>query len=278
MAKFVELHVRGSQPVELELPPGRATLGSGSGSDLRVPESSGLLERHLLLTPSESGVTVSVAAHAPGALNFRGQELREALVPWGDEIYIAKLRLAFSARGAEKNRSSALLLLAPVLLLLIGMAAFTDGEPEIAPTDSVEAPALAGPPTCRETEPERATRRAREAEHAASAKMQRSAFVTREGVEALDLLAESSACFRAAGLADESARLDAAYTKWHERLNDDYASARLRLQVALSSERTESALGAVRELEALLSARPPSPYTEWLAELRRKLERKRGKS
>ncbi len=276
MAKFLELQVRGAQPVELQLPAAAVTLGSGPGSDLRVPESSGLLERHLLLTPSEEGVTVAVGNHAPGALVFRGQELRAALVPWGDEAYVGNLRLGFLSRGAEGGRSSALLLLAPVLLLLIGMAAFADGEPEIDPTDSVEAPPLAGPPpACREQEPARAEPRAKEAERAAHAKMQRSAFVTREGVEALDLLAESSACFRAAGLASESARVDSAYHKWGERLNEDYASARLRLRLALTEQRSENALAAVREIEALLAARPSSPYTEWLSELRRKLERKK---
>jgi hypothetical protein len=276
MARLVELQVRGSQAVELQLPAAPVTLGSGPSSDLRVPESSGLLERHLLLTPSDAGVTVAVGNHATGALIYHGQELREALVPWGDEAYVANLRLGFVSRGAEAGRSSTLLLLTPVLLLLIGMAAFADGEPEIDPTASVEAPSLAGPPaSCREPDPARAGPRAKEAERAAHAKMQRSAFVTREGLEALDLLAESSACFRTAGLEPEAARVEAEHRAWSERLNDDYAAARLRLRLALAEERPEGALGAVRELEALLAARPSSPYTEWLTELRRKLERKK---
>jgi hypothetical protein len=279
MARFLELQVRGSQPVELELRTGQVTLGSGAGSDVRVPESSGLLERHLLLTPGDEGVVVAIASHAPGRLVFRGQELREAQVPWGDEAYVANLRLGFLARGAEASRASTLLLLAPVLLLLVGMASLADGTPEIDPTDSVEAPSLAGPPLpCREAEPGRAEHRGKEAERAAQAKMQRSAFVTREGIEAMDLLAEASTCFRVAGLEAESQRVETALGKWSERLNDDYASARLRLRVALAEERPENALGAVRELEALLAARPPSPYTEWLTELRRKLERKKAGS
>jgi hypothetical protein len=279
MAYFLELQVRGSAPVELELPSGRATLGAGSSSDLRVPESSGLLDRHLLLTTGDAGVTVTLASHAPGALVFRGQELRDALIPWGDEAYLANLRLGFVSRAGGPRRASALFLLIPLLVLSVGVASLSGSEPELDPTEDVEAPELGVPPTgCRENEPAPALERATEAERAAHAKMQRSAFVTREGVDALDLLAESSLCFRAAGLEGESRRVEAVLLKWSARLNEDYSAARLRLRLALADGRSEDALAAVRKIEALLSPRPPSPYTDWLAGVRRELERKKGGS
>lgn len=270
MSYYLELQVRGARPTELELPAQPATVGSGA-SDLRVPDNAGLLERHLLVTPSEAGVTVAVAQGAPG-LVFRGQELREVVVPWGEEAYVENVRLAFLKRSADAKRTSAWLMLAPLLLLALGLAG-PKREAPIELSKNLEAPELVGPlPACRETEQAAAAARGRELVRAAEAKMQRSVFVSRERVEAIDLLAEAKGCLELAQLDSEAQRAEATLRQWTERLNEDFAAAELRLRLALTEERTDQALSAIRELRALLAASPPSPYAEWLEELKRRLE------
>lgn len=200
-----------------------------------------------------------------------------AFVPWGEEAYAGNLRLGFIARA--KREGSPLLLLAPVLLLAAGMAITPKLDTRVEPDSEVDAPSIALPQVrCTESEPARAEHRARVTEQAGRARAQRFPFATRDGVEALDLLVESAACYRAAGRDGDADRLQDAAATWFARLDDEYASARLRLRVALDQERHGDALSAARHLQALLSPRPASPYSEWLAGLSRRLERRLARS
>jgi hypothetical protein len=276
MAHYVEIQVPGLPSREHELSLRAVKVGTGSEAELRLPVSSGFAGLQLELTTAEHGVRVALFSGAQGTLVFRGQECAEAFVPWNEELFAGGVRLAFIAR--PKRAGSPLLLLAPVLLLAAGMMLLPKLENRVEGEGEVEAPPLAlSKIECREKEPAHVERRAREAEHAGRAKLQRFAFAAHEGIEALDLLAEASACFNAAGQADDAARARDAHSAWSGQLADDYAAARLELRVALEQERYQQALNAASHLQALLAARPACPYSEWLSSVAHRLERKVAK-
>jgi hypothetical protein len=277
MPHFVEIQTPGSPARQHELL-GPITLGSGPEAEIRLPETAGVAGRHLVITRSEQGAHVALVSGVHGAIVFRGKECSEALVPWGEDVFAGSVRLGFVSRS-KRDGSPLLLLLAPVLLLAVGMTFLPQLGGSVDRDNEVEPPPLGlSELGCREQEPARAAQRARELEHAARAKVQRSAFVAHDGVQALDRFQEAAACYRTAGGEGEADRIQAEHDRWSARLNQDYAAARLKLRVALDRDRPGDALNAVRSLQALLSGRPASPYTEWLSSLQRQLERQLAKS
>jgi hypothetical protein len=278
MAYFVEIQIPGLPSQEHELEDGPILVGSGPEAAIRLDESAGMASQHLQLLPGDDGVRVTVAPGVRAPLVFRGKPCTEALVPWGEEAYAGSVRLGFVLR-ARGSGSPVLLLLAPVLLLLAGMALIPEIDSGLEQGSEVDAPALAQAECqCREQEPARAALRAREAEHAGNAKLQRFPFVAREGLEAMDLLQEAAACYTLAQRTEDARRAHGAASAWSGQLGEDYAAARLRLRVALDRERHTDALAAVHHLQALLAVRPPSPYSEWLSTLERGLERQVAQS
>jgi hypothetical protein len=276
MPHFVEIQVAGLPAREHELI-GPTVIGSGPEAEVRLAESTGFAGRHLEINVSDQGALVALAPGVRGSIVFRGKECSETLVPWGEDIYAGGVRLGFVVRR-KRAGGPLLFLLAPTLLLAIGMTLLPKLGDSVVKDAEVEAPPLAlRELECREREPARAERRAREAEQVARARMQRSVFVPRDGLEALDGFQEAVACYRDAGNEGEAQRAKAHLDRWSSQLNDDYAAARLRLRVALDRDRPQDALSAVRSLQALLSARPPSRYTEWLSSLQRQLERRMAK-
>jgi len=273
MQTFVEIHLAGLAPQQHELPRERVVVGSATDATIRIPAHAGFAAYQLELTPGDDGVDVKVAAGIATPIVFRGVGCNEALVPWGEEVYVAGARLGFVKR-ARRTRGAALLLLAPALVLAAGLALVPNLE-QSANRDDVEAPTVA-PMTsaCRETEPARAHERARETERAGFAKLQRFEFVAHEGVEALDLLNESSACYGVAQHGADRERLQAALTSATARVNADYTAARLKLRLALDQGRSRDALSAVSYLRSLLAGRPSSPYMDWLCDVERRLQRK----
>lgn len=57
-------------------------------------------------------------------------------------------------------------------------------------------------------------------------------------------------------------------------MNEDYAAARLRLQIAIEHSRWGEAIEAVQHLQALLIDHGKEPYAEWLGGLLQEFERK----
>ncbi len=279
MTYFVEIQVPGLPSQQHELLETKTTVGSGPEAQIRLRETSGLCASHLELTAEREGTLVALAADAPGSVVFRGQPGRSFRVPWGEEAYVGSTRLGFVAKERKTQRHGLLLLL-PLALLAVGMTVIPKVDGEIDLGADIDPPPLLGATgaPCQERDPGVAGRRAREAERAARAKMERFAFVASEGLAARDLLAESVACYRAAGANTDGERVQVLFDEWSRRMGSEFAAERLRLKVALDGKRHEDALSAVRSLQALLAERPASPYSTWLEDLRRQLERKAAKS
>jgi hypothetical protein len=222
---------------------------------------------------------VRVIADATSGVLYEGIEQREATVGWGAEVFVAGVRLSFLADDVTKRRTNPILVaalgIALVFLAWQGAGKATEGAEEGA---LVEPPSLTPPATpCPETEPALAAQRARGDELAARAKQERYPFDPSEGLAALQRLEAAATCLDAAGTPADAIRIRGARDAFQARLNDDFSALRLRLQLALDQDRPRDALGAVRELEALVAPTGETPYRSGLLTLRQRLEQKRAR-
>lgn len=114
-------------------------------------------------------------------------------------------------------------------------------------------------------------RRALELEPRAAAKMARYAFVPRDGVAALQLLAEAVRCRERAGDATGAKHDRALLDAWFGRIDRDFGDHRLRLERARRDGRHADAWLECRALLSLLPAQG-DPYAAWLRRLSFELE------
>lgn len=231
------------------------------------------------LVPGEHGVLVKARAGAAVRIRVHGSELSEAIIPWGDEVFLDDARLAFVTAPSGGRGRPLLLLLA--LLGAVGVVVATSRGrlgASVAGNDPVPPPLPAAAATCSATGGMTVEARAFDAERSAAAKRARYAFDVSDGVAALPLYDEAAACFREAGRIEDARRATAEADAWRTRLDADYASLVLELRAARAEKRVRDALRAARDLEALLASQPEHPYTEWLRGVRRELEQQRPKS
>lgn len=278
MAYCLEVQAPTRAAEQHELKPGVVSLGSGDQADLRVGAAS-LAPLHLSLEVQLTGVIVRVVEGATSGVLYEGIEQREATVGWGAEVFVAGVRLSFLADDVATRRTNPLLVaaLGVALVILAWQGASTTADSD-EQSSVVEPPSLAQPATpCPEVEPTVAAQRARGDELAARAKQERYPFDASEGLAALQRLEAAAACFDAAGTPADAIRIRSARDAFQARLNDDFSALRLRLQLALDQQRTGDALGATKELEALVAPMGETPYGSWLLTLRQRLEQKRAR-
>jgi hypothetical protein len=277
MKHFVEIHIPGSSAQRHELLGNRTTLGTGAEASIRVSESSGLAAEQVELFTGDQVVSVQVPTGSKGALVFEGSEHRKVSVPWGGELFVGNVRLTFLRDSKASRTSPVLLLLAPVVFIALGLGAYRAASQNDVSAREVPAPVLFDDRQvgqCPERESSIAEHRARDHERAALAKEERSAFDATDGVDAVSLFREAQACFQLAGKADDVTRVANEFTQWSGQLNEQYATLRLQLKVALDKQRHADALAAVKELQALLAHQEEGPYRQWLGQLSRTLEQK----
>jgi len=222
---------------------------------------------------------VRVLDGVPSGVVYEGVEQREVTVRWGEEIFVAGVRLSFLMDDVAERRTHPILIAALGIALVVlawqGAGTAADGD---AQSTTMEPPSLTQPATpCPETDPALAARRARSDELSARAKQERYPFDASEGLVALQRFEGAAACFDAAGAQVEAARIRGDRDALQVRLNQDFSALRLRLQFALDQERSGDALGATKELEELVTPMGETPYRNWLTGLRRRLEQKRAR-
>jgi hypothetical protein len=274
---FIEIQVPGTSPQRHELVGERLTLGTGSQASIQAPSISGFEAEQLEIFTSDQGARVQVPTGMNGALVFDGAEHRRVRVPWGGEVFVGNVRLTFLRVSAKKGTSPVLLLVAPIVFIVLGLGAYGAGLPDDVSNREVPAPLLFDEQQvsrCPASEPDVAEHRARDDERVALAKQERSAFSATDGVDALTIFREAHVCFQSAGKAEEAARAADELSLWSGRLNEQYATLRLRLRVALDKERSADALEATKELQGMLAHQDEGPYRQWLVQLARTLERK----
>jgi hypothetical protein len=274
MPYFIELHAPG-RPAERHQFNGEAwwVQCSRDGGTLRAAVPALDETREVRFVPKSEGVEVEAMPTGSTEIHFRGARAKHFLAPWGDEVFLGRVRIAFvETRRDGKARPFVLVAL---LLLLVPAVWFVIRTGE--GSDSVGREALAPAPYegvvhCSVQDAKAAEARATEAERIAIAKRERYAFDAKDGVLALPLFQEASACFRNAGRIQDAQRLATAFETWRDRVHGDYAALRLELRAARDQRSYRDARRATRELLALLALRPGDPYADWLRALDRDLE------
>jgi hypothetical protein len=277
MSHFLEIHFPGSATERHEIVGAEARIGSAPSATIRPEHGEQLDPEQLKLVPTDAGCHVSLMPGVAGPLMFGGAPHWEALVPWGDEVFLRGVRYTFlSGTRSAKRPSSVVLFVALVGLAFGGYLILGNPGGSDASKMEIDPPSLVAPSgACSEASPAAAGEHGARAERAALAKEERSAFDVTDGVGALTSLAEASACYNTAGNAESVARAQSELARWTAQMNEDYAATRLRLKLALEHRRFSEALDAAAHLQAIV---PKGPYADWLGALRRELERKPGES
>ena len=277
MTRWVELYSPGSAPIRHELFDSNLAVGTGSDADLRVPTSTGLAGVHFWVTANDAGVTVEIVESIPVGLHFEGKEGRSIVVPWGSEVFVGNTRMAFLEGSTSISSKGTTLLLASALILgVAGIGMYKFSSIGLPSEPSSDAPVLnySGDIQCPDGVAADAEHAARENERAAQAKQQRFPFDPRDGVEAVDNLRISEACYQAAGRADEASRTHADTERWSHWVNSEYSTVRLRLKYDLEHEQFADALRRIDEIRTFLGSHGGGEYGQWLAQTRETLLRR----
>ncbi len=276
MNYLLEVQAPGAPAEQHELSLGSVTAGSGEAAELRLA-SPVFQAHHLQFEVLPEGARVRLLDDIEGGIVFEGVQLREAMVPWGSEIFVSGVRLSLLATGERKHKAHPLLLAAlAVALVALGWQGGGAAADASAST-TVEPPAMAVPAaSCPEASADAALVRARKDEHAAQAKLERYPFDAGEGLRALEHLNVAKACFSVAGATADQGRAEQRREALQRTLAEDLAAWRLRLDRALAQDRPSDAMAAVRGLEALVEPLGDTPYRAWLKDQRHRLERKKA--
>ncbi|MBN1656258.1 MAG: hypothetical protein JXA30_20985 [Deltaproteobacteria bacterium] len=244
----------------------KVSVGRGSNCDISLPEERELLEEHFFIFLLDSGCKVALSPQASTLVSYQGRSFRDGHIPWGEEIFVVGIRFRLMLQTDAKARrgfSAVCLSFLPVLIAagawsLLALPKTGDSNNPRGPRPSELFDEQA---EC--SQPNAAGHRAREAEKAAFARMERYPFAHREGVEAVRLIGEAQRCYLEAKEKAEAIRVKKTLDAWTGILNRDYQIYRLQLRFALEKGREEEARARARELRNLLSHRNDG-YTKWL--------------
>ena len=279
MNAFIEIALPGQSSRRYPICGTQLSVGRSPDCDIALPGAGRLQPQHLSLRPRADGIELSLVDARSAPLLFHGKSLTSCTVPWEEEVFTAGIRFKPERPGGDgAGRRAALAALPVVAALFFAGATFLPFKGDGSAVFSLTGPQ---PPALWEeavacTQPAAAEHRAREAERAALAKMQRYRFEASDGVQALRMLQEAARCYADGGRKREAAQAAKRFEAWKQRLQQDYHGGLLRLRLALQKRDREEVLREVRGLRALLGHRD-GDYLSWLGELQRKLTRKEGK-
>lgn len=276
MRYFVEIHGAGVVSQRHELLDEQAALGATPEASVRVEMRDGTDMPLILLARQAEAIAVRLPERVPGTLTFRGEPTRTALVPWGEDVYVGSVRLAFVAESGKPGRSGGVVLAVGLLAAAaLGAALVGSGQFGTPKQTEIEPPPLGeATTTCAEHGIDPAKALASQVLSRARSKRQRAPFDRADGVEALGLFGQAKACFEVAGEPTEAEMARQERAELQTQLDEEYAALRLRLRLSLDQKRYADAAAAVQALERLLAPKGPSPYRAWLTDLRQDLERR----
>lgn len=277
-----------SQWIDIKHPDGRSerhvltsaqvTIGSTSTSSIRIQGEPALLPQHILLAPSAERCWVSTASGAP-VTTQDGQKIEGAYVDWGVKLRLGSLSLELQSEDSAANAripgnklastvdkpgdSSKSLHPGIAVTLLITLLF---GASQLATSDSAARAQLpqiqpelfsAPPEKCTSRNP---LHRAIQAEEAGLAKSERYVFAPQDGITAVELLQEAEACYRAASMSSDVARVSDLNKGMRHALEQDFKLLQLRLSRALETDSPHLALAPIHTLLALMRHKPESDY------------------
>ena len=264
----------------------RALIGNGAHCDIRLPLDQAAYEQ---VAVEVLGGTVRLETKAfdpPATVNgmpFTNIPI-SADVPL--KIGATSIFVALGEAPADgstvvqqkKEKTNPLLkLLAIIVFPLGGYMLMMDDEVEVTPSPS-QVPELFAAPiqTCPQASPDQASAVANDKFDMAEGKRERSPFVPKDGVQAVQLYETASACFKVARNAARAADADLAAKQLRTSITLDFRARRVRLEHLMAVADYDLARRDVTVLRALTEGQT-GKYVTWLAEVNQTLKQKVAK-
>ncbi len=259
----------------------RILIGSGAHCDVRLP---GELAAHEHIAIEILGETVRVEALSfEPAPTLDGNVVRRAALVPGSILGIGALEIRVTpsavvgdAERVRKERAasgSAVVRMAMVAVVALGALGVIFFNSRAAASAPIAPPELFADTaaTCATNDAAQARSLSLEKRVAADGKRERYPFYVEEGVEAVSLYEQASACFRTIGDIGASDELAAVARQLRKEVTDDARTRRLRLERALITGDREVGAREVVALRALYTGKR-GPYVEWISAVARKLD------
>jgi hypothetical protein len=282
--KFRIQHADG-RVVEMSVEGDRALVGSGGHCDIRLPLDQAAVE-NIMIEAAPVGLVAEARSFQPApTINespfTRTQVAPDSVLGVGQtRIWVAAAELGEGANVVKKKQeksSPIIYIMAAVFFPVALYMLFTDnggGNQQVKP---VQATALwsKSAPHCPQSSPEQALSLARDRAVLADAKNERRPFHVQDGVKAVSLYEEASACFRVANKPQVADAYGKLASKLKQEISNDYRTHRVRLEHALSIQDWPTVQEEVRVLLAFTDGQQ-NAYVTWLSNLDRKLRLKLG--
>lgn len=263
----------------------RALIGSGAHCEIRLPIDQSSIEHVLIQAGGGNVFAQALTFQPPPTIN--NVPFTQAPLPADAVLGIGQTQILVSAsdevgagsvvHGGQKKKSSPGILILGVGL--IGAILYLANQPQAG--DDIGAapkePALFGAAVeaCDQGGPQ-ALARAREKHTLAEAKRERRAFHVQDGVQAVPLYEEASACYRKGGDARSANETVDVANALRRELEDDYRTHRMRLEHSMTVSDDSTSRREVRTLLNFTEGKS-GPYVEWLSALERKYKLKLGR-
>jgi hypothetical protein len=262
----------------------RALIGSGAHCEIRLPIDQSSIEHVLIQAGGGNVFAQALTFQPPPTIN--NVPFTQAPLPADGVLGIGQTQILVSASdevGAgnvvkgQKKKSNPMVLVLGVLA--IGGLLYAANQP--AAGDDIGAapkePALFGPvvESCDQAGAQ-ALARAREKHTQAEQKRERRAFHVQDGVHAVPLYEEASACYRKGGDARTANETIDIANSLRRELEDDYRTHRMRLEHSMTVNDDATARKQVRTLLNFTEGKS-GPYVDWLSALERKYKLKLGR-
>jgi len=262
MKAMIEIRAAGAPPIRRALDRDALTIGRAPRHGLAIPQARDLADEHLIISVQRDRFHVALAPGARIEPTLHGRPFRQADVAFGDEIVIGKTSIRFTGQ-AKSNAPSPIVVGGGLLVvgLLVWMA--VQGSGEALSGSQPPAPSLFPAQGACPDSGASAIGRASELEQAAMARAERYNFDVHDGVEAVLLYLNATACFTAGGDAARAARSARELDLWRTRLNQRYQAHQLRLRLALDRGNRVAARDEIIALTKILRG-ARGPYVDWL--------------
>jgi len=253
----------------------RALIGHGAHCDVRLPLDQAASE-HVAVEVVGGTVRVETRAFEPPA-TVNG--LPFTTMPIGPDVPLklgaTRIFISLGDFGLEGapvvqkkkgEETSPFMKVLGVGVIVAGAYMFLNKEDAEAPTAPMQAPDLFGvaPAVCPQDAPDQARALAADKRGIAEGKRERSPFVAKEGVQAVELYEMAAACFRQAGDSESAGQSQKDAAELRALITQDFRARRIRLEHLLEVGDYQLARYDVTVLRSLTEDKQ-GPWVSWLA-------------
>jgi hypothetical protein len=255
-------------------------IGTGSHCEIRLPIGQARVE-HVLIQATPAGLRAAARSFDPPP-TLDGVEFTQVPLTGQCDLVIGKTTIHVSpstgslvdglASGGTAARNPRLYAYVVFGLLACGLMIAARGKGRSPLREPATVPSLwnAAADRCPQADPDEAFATATARLDLALAKRERAPFHPEDGVAAVPLYEVAAACFRAAGSMEDAEDAAAASRDLQRRLREEFREHRVRLQRALVQQEWPRAEREAAVVSTFL-VNAPGEYSDWLANLRRKL-------